>query len=240
MARMGLPKKYIKLGGGVTKKAWRLFKAAKSKTKKVYKKVTSKKKKKTTAKKKTTSKKKTYSSKPKKRKTTMAKKKSKKTYRSKRPRWSTTKAQAVAIDSVIVGGGVLGSTWAMNMIPWIKNLSGWQRALTQFAIGVTGVVMTPKRNTLVKKFFGGTAVGSVLNFAPNIFPNLKLSGKNRRLTPGEMSTVNMGIPHKFNGSSAAKHTTSMGKPVNLGVPVNLNGGGGRFRSRGHRSYAGTY
>lgn len=238
MARIGLPKKYIKLGGGVTKKAWRLYRAAKSSASKKIKSTFKKKKKTTkkkTTKKKATSKKK-YSSKPKtKKRTTMAKKKSKKTYSSRRPKWSTSKAQAIAVDSLIIGGGVLGSTVAINKTPWIKDLKQWQRALTQAAIGIFGVMMTPKKNILMKKFFGGAAVGSVLNFAPMVFPNLTMgAGKNRRLTQPELNAVNMGIPHKFNGKK------SMGKPVHLGVPVDMSGGGGRFKQRGHREYAGSY
>ena len=93
---------------------------------------------------------------------------------------------------------------------------------------------------LVRLFFGGTAVGSVINFAPTIFPNLSLSGKARRLTKPELNAVNMGLPHKFNGGTQ-KHT-SMNIPVDMGIPVTLGkgGGGGRWAPRGTRSYAGRY
>jgi len=237
--KMGLPSKYAKLGFTL---GWPAYKRAKAAAKRaraaagrVVKKVKSKiKRKKKTAKKKTTAKKRTYNSKPKKRYPVAKRKSPKRTYSSKRPRFTIGKGQRVAIDSLTIGAGVLGSTAVMNRAPFVRDLRPWQKALTQFIVGVVGVVITPKKFMLVKKFFGGTAVGSVINFAPTIFPNLSLSGKNRTLSARELALVNMGIPTNINGNN------NMGIPTNLGVPADLSGGGGRWRSRGHRSYAGTY
>lgn len=240
---MRLPKKYWKMG---LKDGWAAFKKKKAATaRKLKQKLSTKKKKSTSTKKKTSLKKKTsakksistYRSKTK-GKNTMPKKSS-----YKKPRWSAKKAQEIAIDSIVIGGSAIASTYAINNIPYVKNWKPWQRALTQGTIGILGAIFTPRQHVLVKKFFGGAGVGSVLNFSRQLFPQFSMSGgKSRTLTNNEINHItgnnqNMGVPYNIAESNSMNKSHDMGVPVNLGVPVKLSG---RFSRRGNRSYTSSY
>lgn len=227
MARPGLPKKYAKMGFAA---GWRAYRAAKNKAKSALRKVSRRKK----STKKTSTKKRTVT----RRKPAMAKKAKKAAPRRRRQRWTTSQAGNIALNSGVIAGSAILSTVAINNIPMVKDLRSWQKALIQGLVAIGVISFTPRRMVWTKKFFGGAAVGSALNFFLPYFPGaFRLQGRSRPLSAEEMKHLTMGMPYKISGAGG-KH---MGVPATfntMGVPATL--AGKRFNKRGGRAYAGQY
>lgn len=200
MAKPGLPKKYAKLG---FKKGWRAFKAAKNK---VFKKKSPKKTTKTT---------KTVTVR---RPATMAKSKTKSSTKRSRPRFSATKMGNVIVNSSVIAGTMLGSTAAVNTLPWVKNLKSWQKSTAQGIMGL--ILLFGFKNVWVKKLGAGSIAGGIFNGVLPYLPNAFKMGKSRPLTNAERAALtmnnNMGRPFNLN--------RQMGKPYEMGRPYSFAGG----------------
>lgn len=90
------------------------------------------------------------------------------------------------IDGGIIGGSALGTTFAMQKLPWIGTRPAWQKAITLAALGLLGVTFV--RSPLVKKISSGAIVGGVIcGFMPLMPEGFKFSG--RELSPDEMEEL---------------------------------------------------
>lgn len=234
MAR--LPKKYIKKYGGITKRAWSAFKrktlsggtsggTATATTGK-------RRKRRTTSKKRLLS---TIRSGG----TTMAKRRRKRATTKRRytPRRAVSvrvgarrrrrtgilsnRTANVLMNGAAVGTGAVGSTWLINMVPFVRDLSPWVKALIQAGGGVVGITMF--RNVWGKKLASGAIVGSAISLLLPYMPeSFKFSGA-RQFSAAELDEVRTGVPYSITPSPAAS----------MGVPFTISG-------RGSRNYAGGY
>lgn len=235
MARMGLPKKYAKMGFA---KGWKAYKAAKRKAKTAMDKTFRRKKR-------TSRKRKSNTTTVTRRRATMPKAaKSATRRRTSRKRWTPASPTAIATDAVVVGGGAMGSTMAVNMLPMIKDQKPWIKALAQIILSAGAAGLTPRKHKRVRQFFaGGAAGGAITLLIPYIKNPWALSGRSRPLSAEELQSLTMGEPYQIKGAG-----THMGAPVTInrrsapnpamGAPVNLMSG--RFGKRGARNYAGNY
>jgi len=233
MAAGGLKKKYInmaKKAGGTAKtlfkRAWKLQKAKakspaalkrKKSKKKVAKKVTRKVSKKRTVKKTTT-----------KRVTTMAKRKksaAKAPKRRSKKGLISQRTQNILTNGLLVGGSAVGTTWAVNMIPMVKDQASWLRALIQAALGVTGLTFSRDKN--MKTIFVGSIVGSAISLILPLLPaDAKIFGGARRFSEDELLELQY-------GARTGKPMEIAGKPMKIaGRPANIMGG----YPRGTRNY----
>jgi len=224
---MRLPKKYIKKYGGINKKAWRAFKnRTLSGTTRKKRKVTVMKRRKRRAA-------------PKKRRRVVTASvrmgARKKTARRRRVTIMSNRYMNALINSGAVGVGAIGSTIAMNKLPFVNTLTPWQKALIQVGIGVFGIPFV--KNPMLKKVVGGATVGGAISllipFMPEGFsfyaggPVLPVATSGRPFTPSELTEMTaMGIPINTPGY----------KSNNMGAILNLNTMG----NRGSRSYAKAY
>lgn len=210
---MKLPKKFIKKAGGINKKAWRLFKASKSKKRKVSKGVRRK-----------TSRK--VATVAKKRRKVARRKTSGSPARRRRVTLMGNRTTNALINGAVIGGTAVGSTWAVNSVPLVKDQNAWMKALIQAGFGV--VVMMMGRQLMVKKvgtgFISGAAISMILPYLPE---GMKVFGAGRRLTAQEIAELQ-----------------TMGKPYNIqasmGKPHTIAGGGGYAYSRGSRNFINKY
>ena len=194
-----LPKRYIKKYG-ISAKAWREYRkgtlsgGAKKKKKAVKKKAVKKAVRKTTTKKRTLTKsvrgnimakKRTY----KKRK----KSKSKRVGAPRAMRLISGKTVNAITDGVLVGGGAVGSTFALNMIPFVKEQNAWIKAAIQAGVGVLGMGMF--KNAYVKKLMAGSVAGAAISMIIPLMPeSFKFAG-GREFTEDELLELQqMGIP----------------------------------------------
>lgn len=212
--RMGLPKKYIKLGGGFTKKAWRLFREAKAGAKKKIKATFKKDKRKKT----TTVR--ALATSNKKRSSTMAKKKSK----SRKRRRTITFFNSEAGKAIVnIGGGTtigLLSVVGSETIPKIKDLPTVGKAS---ALGVLGLItfMVPAK-AKAKRAKAVVATGLLMgSFLTALVPQIRKTKWGADLFKAdtkEISGYQKKRLGKYNGGKSLR--SSMYGPVDeMGGPV---------------------
>lgn len=211
MARKGLPAKYAKQGFA---KGWKAYKAAQRKRKRVsgtsIKRSTTKKRSSTTMAKRKTTKRRVY----KRRAATPIRRRRRMGRRM--PKILTAATLNTIIDGIVMGGSAIGSTLAINFIPWIRD----QRPIIKSAIqaGLGAVAMPMTKNRLAKKAAMGAIVGSAITaLLPYLPGEMKVFG-GREFTEGELAALQtMGKPY------------SLGKP--LAMPQPSMAGRGSYRSR---------
>ena len=111
----------------------------------------------------------------------------------------------------MTGASTVGSTWAINFVPWVKDQKTWVKSLIQAAIGLA-IFTFGRRKPLVQLvgvgFMSGAAVTQIL---PLI--NQKVFG--RRFTPRELYELQtMGVPVQIGPGATSNRT--MGVPVKIG------------------------
>lgn len=219
-----LPKKYIKKYG-ISAKAWREYRkgslsgAAKKSTKK--KKAAPKRKVKVTRKTITKSVRTGASTMArKKRKYTKRKKRTRRLGASRKMRLLSPKTFNAITDGFLVGGGAVGSTFALNMTPFVKDQKAWIKALIQAGVGVLGMGIF--NNAYAKKLFAGSVAGAAISMIIPFMPDsFKFAGSDARdFTEEElMELQSMGIPVEIEDT--------MGVPVDIeeedtmGIPVEI-------------------
>lgn len=207
-----LPKRYIKKYG-ISKKGWAAYRkgtlsGAAKKKKAVKKRIVKKAVKRKTITKSV-------------RGTSMAKRKRKYTKRQKttaRRRLSGSRSLRLfsgktvnaIVDGAIVGGGAVGSTFALNMMPWVKEQNAWIKALIQAAVGVLGIGVF--KNAQVKKLMAGSIAGGAISMIIPLMPESFRFAGGREFTESELSELqNMGIPVSISDPDES----SMGIPVSI-------------------------
>ena len=191
MARKGLPGKYIRMaakagakGKTLFKKAWSMYRSAKSKGKKKSNPATYNKGASKVATKTKTIVKYRYRNKPKKHNPGNP--------RRQRVVWMRNKVINAGVNGLVIGGSTLASTALVNMLPLVSQWAAWQKALAQFSTGVLGYVFIP--NIWMKKFFTGTIAGAgitwLLPWMREQFPEARFFGN--QLTPYQVSRLQMG------------------------------------------------
>jgi len=222
---MALPKKYIKLGGGITKKAYRLWKAAKAKTKRnkpgAKKKAVKKKAAKKPAMKKTATKKKSYKAptkKPQSRGKSMTK------------AILSKQTKAVMFDGGTLTLTALATTFAVNKTPYISGLNVWVRGIGQMVLG--GLIAYFFKGKTSKVIGLGTAIGGAFTLAMPKFGSVFSMG--RRLSNDEQQALTtMGKYMNKNDMSGyiTPNQSAMGKPIgSKRVTVGKGKRGSRTRS----------
>jgi hypothetical protein len=212
MAR--LPKKYIKKYGGINKRAWAAFKRKALSGKKksaVKKKSVAKKVSRKPAKKTIIRTIKIGAVKMAKKRKYTKKRKYRRLGQARRFRLVTGKTMNALVDGAVVGGSAIGSTWVLNMIPWIKDQTSWMKALIQAGIGAVGVGMV--RNPWGKKAMAGMIAGGAISLAMPFMPEgFKFSG-GRAFSANELQELQtMGVPYSIPGAS-----------TRIGVPYSIPG-----------------
>lgn len=210
MARKGLPKKYAKHG---FKKGWKLYKAAQRKSKvsgRAAKPAKPRKRKATTStgastmpkKKKSTGRRVVY-------RTVKAPRKRSRVGR-RMPRLLSPQTLNIVIDGTLMGGGAIGSTVAINKLPFVKDLNQYFKAAIQTALGM--VLMTFFKDKYIKKASMGIVIGSAISLTLPLLPEgMKVWGRRRRFSPSELYKLQtLGRP------------VSIGKPRSLGRPVSVS------------------
>lgn len=196
MAKKGLPKTYIKQAGGDFKKAWRLYKKAKSGVKSGVKKAT------TTIKKGAS---------------TMAKNQKIRTVYKK-----TMPMSKEVLSGATTAMSVLGSNLIVNKIPGIKDLDPKVKAGAQI---ITGAVIAGMSKRKALKWVGaGTVIAGILNLSKEFEITEGLAGAedSPTLSPNEMALLTedrsalLGKPATVSGAGIpAKRYTAMGIPASV-------------------------
>lgn len=169
----GLPKKYIKQYG-ISKAAWRAYRASKRRG---GSSVSGRKK---------TMKRKTTSRKPARRRTI-----TQSVRMGRRPSVRSLVSQKnirTIIDGITIGGGTIGTTLLVQKTPWVKDRASWVKALIQAGGGSLGVAMF--KDPTVKKLFMGSIVGAGISLLMPLMPEgFKLAGSGRELSADEMEEL---------------------------------------------------
>lgn len=97
------------------------------------------------------------------------------------------------VDGFLVGGGAVGTTFAMNMIPFVKDQKAWIKALIQAGIGSVGIGLF--KDKYVKKLMAGAVAGAAISLIIPFMPDsFKFSG-GRDFTEAELEEIqSMGVP----------------------------------------------
>lgn len=103
-------------------------------------------------------------------------------------------------DSLMIGGGAVGSVWAINQIPGVSKMNNWTKAGIQALIGVLGVAFIP--GAMAKKLLGGFIVGGAITAILPFVRGVKFAGEmGRPLSADEIRELtgvagsgSMGVP----------------------------------------------
>lgn len=200
----GLPKKYAKMGFA---KGWAAFKRAKAATARKLKGRSNKRKSTSTTRKTSTS--------------GVRKVAAKKAPTTRRRRVTLMSNQTInlLVKGGTVAGSILGSTWAINYTPWIRDRKPWQKALAQAAGGLL-LWMFSRRPLVRLAALGLVSSAGITAALPYI--NQKMFG--RRFSPSELAQLQtMGVPTAIGPSNGMGVPTSIGRRHrrSMGIPTSL-------------------
>jgi len=142
--------------------------------------------------------------------------------------------------SSVTGLAALGSTFAIQKLPYIKDQTSWIKAAVQ---GVMGLIMLPVfKQPVMKQIGGGFITGAAISLAIPYMPEGFRFGKGRGFTNAELAQLQtVGRPFRVSQQLSPNQiqARTMGLPVRVGKPISLKtmGHGKGTYSRGRRNYA---
>lgn len=112
------------------------------------------------------------------------------------------------MNGALIGGSAIASTYAVNMIPGIKDQKTWIKAASQVGLGLLGAIMIkqPMIKKLAAGFIAGGAITAILPYLPESVQTSAFKGSRipRTFSPSELHELRtLGRPV----------TSVMGKPV---------------------------
>lgn len=143
------------------------------------------------------------------------------------------KTMETLINSVMVGLTALGSTFAVQKTPYVKDLNSYFKAAIQATIGL--LLFPMFKQQWVKSVGGGMVTGAAISLAIPYMPEGFTFGAGRNFTSDELAELQtVGKPYKITNQP---NVQQMGYPVKVGRSSPLMGHGKMTYSRGRRNYA---